>query len=75
MEKVIMCTTLWTNKLCMREAYTLSEFDWMVVEVNALWRRKHRTLNMKSKRIPFFCRLYNKDMVDKSLPGLASAHY
>ena len=66
MEKVILCTTVWTDKPRMREAYTLSEFDWMVVEVNTLWRRQHRTLNMKSKRIPFFCRLCNKDMVDKS---------
>lgn len=66
MEKVILCTIVWTDKPRMREVYTLSEFDWMVVEVNALWRRQHRTLTMKSKRIPFFCRLCNKDMVDKS---------
>ena len=65
-EKVILCTTVWTNKPRMREAYTISEFEWMVVEINALWRRKHRTLNMKSKRIPFFCRICNRDMVDKS---------
>ena len=66
LESVILCTTVWTDKDRMREAYTTSEFDWMVVEVNALWRRKHRTLATKSKRIPFFCRLCNRDMVDKS---------
>lgn len=65
-ENVILCTTVWTDKPRMREAYSISEFDWMVVEVNALWRRKHRTVNMKAKRIPFFCRLCNRDMVDKS---------
>jgi hypothetical protein len=36
MEKVIMCTIVWNDKPRMREVYTLSEFDWMVVEVNAL---------------------------------------
>ena len=66
MESVILCTTVWTDKEKMREAYTQSEFDWLVVEVNALWRRKHRTLKMKSKWIPFFCRLWNTNMVDKS---------
>lgn len=66
LENVILCTTVWTDKPRMREAYSISEFDWMVVEVNALWRRKHRTVNMKAKRIPFFCRLCNRDMVDKS---------
>ena len=50
----------------MREAYSISEFEWLVVEVNALWRRKHRALKQKSKRIPFFCRLCNENMVDKS---------
>ena len=53
----------------MREAYTISEFEWMVVEVNALWRRRHKTFSMKYKRIPFFCRICNRDMVDKSELG------
>ena len=65
-EKVILCTTVWTAKPRTREAYTISEFEWMVVKVNALWRRKHKTFNMKSKRIHFFCRICNKNMVDKS---------
>ena len=45
LEPVILCTTVWTDKPRMREAYSISEFDWLVVKVNALWRRKHRTLH------------------------------
>lgn len=54
LEKVILRTTVWIDKPRMKEAYTIFKFEWMVVEVNDLWRRKHKTLNMTSQRIPFF---------------------
>ena len=65
LEKVILCTTVWTDKPRMREAYTISKFEWMVVEINTLWWRKHTILNKKLKRISFVCCLCNKDMVNK----------
>ena len=72
-EKVILCTTVWTNKSRMREAYTNSEFEWMVVEVNHLWRRKHTTFNMKSKRIhsstAFVIKIW---LTNQSLHGIGS---
>ena len=50
----------------MRKTYTIYEFEWMVVEVNAFWTRKHMTFTMKSKKIYFLSRICDKDMVDKS---------
>lgn len=47
-EKVILCITVWTNKLRMRESYIICEFEWIVVEVNVPWMIKHIILNMMS---------------------------
>jgi hypothetical protein len=42
--------------------YTQSELEWMLVEVNLLWRREHRG---NDGRIPFFCKYCGVTMKNK----------
>jgi hypothetical protein len=42
--------------------YTQSELEWMLVEVNLLWRREQRG---DDGRIPFFCRYCGVTMKNK----------
>jgi hypothetical protein len=46
--------------------YTQSELEWMLVEVNLLWRRNKRADDGK---IPFYCRLCGKTMKNKHVLG------
>lgn len=40
MEEVIVCSSVAARYDANRDAFTMSEHDWLMVEVNLLWRRK-----------------------------------
>ena len=71
MEKVIVCQSVWTSYDPNRSAFSMSEHDWLLVEVNLLWRRATATHGSGRARmkIPFVCRFCNVDMVDKAHLG------
>ncbi|KAG0622925.1 hypothetical protein M758_3G134000 [Ceratodon purpureus] len=70
-EPVIVCQSTWTSKTPNRDAFTWSEYEWLMVEVNTLWRRAKAEVIGSGirKKIPFVCRHCNQDMVDKSYLG------
>ena len=49
-----------------RSAYTESEYDYMLVEVNTLCRRQY-LLDGARKKYPFFCSYCDRDFKEKSL--------
>lgn len=71
-EEVIVCQGVYTSRKAIWDAYTITEFDWMVLEVNTMWRRNYRVSSGDGgrSRVPFYCRYCETNMADKSVLGL-----
>ena len=56
MEPVLVCQSTFASHPSNRDAFTWSEYEWLMVEVNTLWRRARSDVSDADKRvkIPFF---------------------
>ncbi|KAG0575311.1 hypothetical protein KC19_VG335600 [Ceratodon purpureus] len=72
MEDVIVCTSVAAGYDANWDAFTKSEHDWLMVEVNLLYRSEGEVSEEKGKiqlKIPFICKYCNAEMVDKATLG------
>ena len=51
MEPVIVCQSTWIRHAPNMDAYTWSEYEWLMMEVNTLWRRAKSDVNDVDKRV------------------------
>ena len=73
MEEVVVCTSVAAGYDVNRDAFTESEHDWMMVEINLQYRREVQPVQEKEKnrvKIPFVCKYCDMDFVDKATLGL-----
>ena len=71
-EEVVLCSSVAAGYDANRSAFTMSEHDWLIVEVNLLWRREEAqpSRNLKKRfKIPFVCKFCDQDMFDKATLG------
>lgn len=68
---MIVCQNTFAGNIPNMDAYTWSECEWLMVEVNTLWRRARAEVGDVDKRtkLPFFCQYWNHDMVDNGHLG------
>ena len=67
----MVCSYTWTSYEPIWDAFIVLEYDWLIVESNALCRQSEAPLSKSGKqiKIPFFCQYCNEDFVDKAHLG------
>lgn len=67
-ECISKCQATYSRDPTHIEYYTQSEFDWLLVEVNLLWRRDASRKNRDGSkdRYSWYCRYYECDKKDKA---------